>query len=63
MGRVSWNFLIKFFESRGIKAAEAFEILSKHILENKENYTSNKFYIFVHGREKYKMGSSVERAL
>ena len=46
MGRVSWNFLIKFFEQRGINAAEAFEILSKHILENKENYTSNKFYIF-----------------
>ena len=28
-------------------AAEAFEILrSKHILDNKENYTSNKLYIF-----------------
>jgi len=46
MGRVSWNFFFFFFESRGINAAEAFEILSKHILENKENYTSNKFYIF-----------------
>ena len=46
MGRISWNFLIKFFEQRGIKAAEAFDILSKHILENKENYTSNKFYMF-----------------
>ena len=47
MGRIKLTkLLIKFFEQRGIKAAEAFEILSKHILENKENYTYNKFYIF-----------------
>ena len=43
---VSWKYLIKFFERRGIDAAEAFKILAKHTLENKENYTSNKFYMF-----------------
>jgi len=40
MGKVTWNWIAAFFEKRGMKPEEAFEVLKKSFLDNKQNYSS-----------------------